>query len=78
MREKPRSHDTSGIARAKLMVRPGRTVRWSALGCGADIRLIAFITEPELFRKVLAHQKAIQFTPGSRTTRLARPPLLAC
>ena len=33
----------------------GRSFRSSALGCGGDIRLIAFITEPGPIRKILTH-----------------------
>jgi len=32
-----------------------RSFRWSALGCGGDIRLIAFITDPGPIRKILSH-----------------------
>jgi hypothetical protein len=32
-----------------------RSFRSSALGCGGDIRLIAFITEPGAIRKILTH-----------------------
>ena len=33
----------------------GRSFRSSALGCGGDIRLIAFITDPGPIRKILTH-----------------------
>ena len=33
----------------------GRSFRSSALGCGGDIRLIAFIIEPGPIRKILTH-----------------------
>ena len=49
--DQPRSHDTSRIAWAKLMAREGRSFHSSALGCGGDIRLIAFITDPGPTRK---------------------------
>jgi len=50
-----RSHDTSRIAWAKLMARVGEEFPLECPGCGGDIRLIAFITEPGPIRKVLAH-----------------------
>jgi len=50
-----------------------RSFRSSALGCGGDIRLIAFITEPGLIRKILA-PLVHSIHPGSRTTRRTRPP----
>ncbi len=43
---KPRSHDTSRIAWAKLMARVGEEFPLECPNCGGDIRLIAFITEP--------------------------------
>ena len=45
-RQKPRSHDTSRIAWAKLMARVGEEFPLQCPNCGGDIRLIAFITEP--------------------------------
>ena len=51
---KPRSHDTSRIAWAKLMARVGE-VPVACPNCGGDIRLIAFITEPGPIRTVLTH-----------------------
>jgi hypothetical protein len=44
--EKPRSHDTSRIAWAKLMARVGEEFPLECPNCGGDIRLIACITEP--------------------------------
>jgi hypothetical protein len=44
---KLRSHDTSRIAWAKLMARVGEAFPLECPACGGDIRLIAFITEPE-------------------------------
>ena len=44
-RQKPRSHDTSRIAWAKLMARVGEEFPLECPNCGGDIRLIAFITE---------------------------------
>jgi hypothetical protein len=53
--DKPCSHDTSRIAWAKLMARVGEEFPLECPGCGGDIRLIAFITEPGTIRKVLTH-----------------------
>ncbi|MEY3205855.1 MAG: hypothetical protein RLZZ21_2186 [Planctomycetota bacterium] len=53
--QKPRSHDTSRIAWAKLMARAGEEFPLHCPGCGGDIRLIAFITEPGPIRKILTH-----------------------
>ena len=39
---RPRSHDTSRIARAKLMARVGEEFPLECPNCGGDIRLIAF------------------------------------
>ncbi|NCA17180.1 MAG: hypothetical protein EBS90_09060 [Betaproteobacteria bacterium] len=44
--QKPRSHDTSRIAWAKLMARVGEEFPLECPECGGDIRLISFITEP--------------------------------
>ena len=52
---KPRSHDTSRIAWAKLMARVGEEFPLECPNCGGDIRLIAFITEPGPIRKILSH-----------------------
>jgi hypothetical protein len=43
---KPRSHDTSRIAWAKLIARLGEEFPLECPACGGDIRLIAFFTEP--------------------------------
>jgi len=40
--QKPRSHDTSRIAWAKLMARVGEAFPLACPNCGGDIRLIAF------------------------------------
>ncbi|MFM7291577.1 MAG: hypothetical protein ACKO6B_10125 [Planctomycetia bacterium] len=40
--QKPRSHDTSRIAWAKLMARVGEEFPLACPNCGGDIRLIAF------------------------------------
>ena len=53
--QKPRSHDTSRIARAKLMARVGEEFPLQCPACGGDIRLIAFITDPATIRKILTH-----------------------
>jgi hypothetical protein len=53
--QKPRSHDTSRIACAKLMARVGEEFPLECPNCGGDIRLIAFITEPGPVRKILTH-----------------------
>ena len=53
--QKPRSHDTSRIAWAKLMARLGEEFLLECPACGGDIRLIAFITEPGPIRKILTH-----------------------
>ena len=53
--EKPRSHDTSRIAWAKLMARVGEEFPLQCPACGGDIRLISFITEPGPIRKILTH-----------------------
>jgi hypothetical protein len=53
--QKPRSHDTSRIAWAKLLARVGEEFPLECPNCGGDIRLIAFITEPGPIRKILTH-----------------------
>ena len=53
--QKPRSHDTSRIALAKLMALVGEEFPLECPNCGGDIRLIAFITEPGPIRKILTH-----------------------
>ena len=53
--QKPRSHDTSRIAWAKLMARVGQEFPLACPTCGGDIRLISFITEPWPIRKILTH-----------------------
>jgi hypothetical protein len=53
--DQPRSHDTSRIAWAKLMARVGEAFPLECPSCGGDIRLIAFITEPDPIRKILTH-----------------------
>ena len=52
---KPRSHDTSRIAWAKLIARVGEEFPVECPNCGGDIRLIAFITDPGPIRKILTH-----------------------
>ncbi|MFM8435254.1 MAG: hypothetical protein ACKOBP_07930 [Planctomycetia bacterium] len=41
--------------KAKLMARVGEEFPLECPGCGGDIRLIAFITEPGPIRKILNH-----------------------
>jgi hypothetical protein len=53
--QKPRSHDTSRIAWAKLMALVGEEFPLECPNCGGDIRLIAFIMEPGAIRKILTH-----------------------
>ena len=53
--QKPRSHDTSRIAWAKLMARVGEEFPLACPTCGGDIRLITFITDPGPIRKILTH-----------------------
>jgi hypothetical protein len=53
--QKPRAHDTSRIAWAKLMARVGEEFPLACPTCGGDIRLIAFITEPGPIRKILTY-----------------------
>ncbi len=53
--QKPRWHDTSRIAWAKLMARVGEEFPLECPNCGGDIRLIAFITEPGPIQKILTH-----------------------
>jgi hypothetical protein len=52
---KPRSHDTSRIAWAKLLARVGEEFPLECPNCGGDIRLIAFVTEPGPIRKILVY-----------------------
>ena len=44
-----------GLPNAKLMARVGEGFPLECQGCGGDIRLIAFITEPGPIRKILTH-----------------------
>ncbi len=53
--QKPRSHDTSRIAWAKLLARVGEEFPLECPNCGGDIRLMAFITKPGPIRKILTH-----------------------
>jgi hypothetical protein len=66
--QKPRSHDTSRIAWAKLLARVGEEFPLECPNCGGDIRLIAFITEPRPIRKILTH---MLLHTERRTTRTA-------
>jgi hypothetical protein len=49
----PRSHDTSRVAWAKLIARIPEDFPLACPACGGDIRLVAFITDPALIRKIL-------------------------
>ncbi|MCE2728038.1 MAG: transposase [Planctomycetaceae bacterium] len=53
--DKPPSHDTSRIAWANFLALVGEEFPLECPGCGGDIRLIAFITEPGPIRKILTH-----------------------
>jgi len=48
-------HNTSRIARAKLLARVGEEFPLACPRCGGDIRLISFITNPRPIRKILTH-----------------------
>ena len=49
------THDTSRIARAKLLARGGKAFPLACPNCGGDIRLISIITQPGPIRKILTH-----------------------
>jgi hypothetical protein len=51
----PPTKNTSRIASAKLMARVAEDFPLACPACGGDIRLIAFVTEPEPIRKILTH-----------------------
>ena len=53
--QKPRSHDTSQIAWAKLLARVGEEFPVQCPSFCSDVRLIAFITEPSPIPKILTH-----------------------
>jgi hypothetical protein len=53
--DKPPSQDTSRVAWANLMAAVAEQFPLESPGCGGDIRLISFITEPRPIRKVLNH-----------------------
>jgi len=76
--QKPRSHDTSRIAWAKLMARVGEEFPLQCPACGGDIRLIAFITEPEetagRSRPTSNRRFASGRRPGWLRPRKAEPP----
>jgi len=44
-----------GLPNAKLMARVGEDFPFACPGCGGDIRLIAFITDPGPIRKIITH-----------------------
>jgi hypothetical protein len=52
---KPRSHDTSRIAWAKLMARVGEEFPLECPACGGDIQLIASIAGPGPILNILTH-----------------------
>ena len=71
--QKPRSHDTSRIAWAKLMARVGEEFPLACPTCGGDIRLIAFITDPGPIRKILTHLgELLEPPPVSPADRLGQ------
>jgi len=75
---KPRSHDTSRIAWAKLMARVGEEFPFECPNCGGDIRLIACITEPAgtagRSRLTSNRRFASGRRPGCESPRIAAPP----
>ena len=73
--QKPRSHDTSRIAWAKLMARVGEKLPLECPACGADIRLISFITEPGRDRQRFERFAEMCQDPGPENgSRIARVP----
>jgi len=74
---KPRSHDTSRIAWAKLMARVGEEFPLECPACGGDIRLIAFITEPGPIRQILTHVLLHTEWRAARTAASVARPLAA-
>ena len=50
-----RSHDTSRSSWAKLIARIAEDFPLACPGCGGDIRLITFLTDPAPIRKILTH-----------------------
>jgi hypothetical protein len=83
--QKPRSHDTSRIAWAKLMARVGEAFPLECPACGGDIRLISFITEPGPIhasaagrsRPTRSERFASGRRPGWLRPREAAPPLIS-
>jgi hypothetical protein len=70
--QKPRSHDTSRIAWAKVMARVGEEFPLECPNCGGDIRLIAFITQPGPIRRILTHLgEPLERPPDSERLRAA-------
>ena len=51
----PTAAQPEPVPRPKLMARVGEEFPLECPGCGGDIRLIAFITEPGPIRKILTH-----------------------
>jgi hypothetical protein len=64
---------TSRIAWAKLLARVGEEFRLECPNCGGDIRLIAFITEPGLIRKILAHLREPLRSADACRSGIGRP-----
>jgi len=62
---KPRWHDTSRIAWAKLMARVGEAFPLECPACGGDIRLIALVSQP----RTPAGREVKPTPPGGRTRR---------
>jgi hypothetical protein len=72
---KPRSHDTSRIAGAKLMARVGEKFPLECPACGGDIRLISFITELGRDRQRFERFAEMCQDPGPENgSRIARVP----
>lgn len=64
-----RSHETSRIAKAKLMARVGDKLPLVCPNWGGDVRLISFITEPVPIREILTHLSEWPETPHVSPTR---------
>jgi hypothetical protein len=57
------------------MARVGEEFPLECPGCGGDIRLIAFISDPGPIRKILTHLGEPLEPPPVSPARLSRPPL---
>ena len=63
-----RSHDTSGIAWAKLLARIAEGLPLICPACGGGIRPISFIIDPAPIRKILTHVgEPLELPPVSAT-----------